>query len=121
MEQFLYHYKANVLSVRDGDTFVVDVDLGFQAWLHGKAVRVVGCDAFELRKTGGDAAKNFTEDVLAQAGNKVILQFCSRFEDNFGRLLARVWVGNKDLAELLKDHGHAVEFTPGNKKEVPPT
>jgi len=40
MERTLYHYKAIVTSVYDGDTCTVDIDLGLSAWIRGEKLRL---------------------------------------------------------------------------------
>ncbi|MFK7785354.1 MAG: thermonuclease family protein [Crocinitomicaceae bacterium] len=54
MNDFLYHYKARVLSVYDGDTARVAIDLGFGIeWKgsdgRGLSIRLFGLDAPEIR------------------------------------------------------------------------
>jgi hypothetical protein len=34
----LYFYRANVVSVYDGDTITADIDLGMKIWLRGEKI-----------------------------------------------------------------------------------
>lgn len=49
MDKVLYHYKAKVVSVYDGDTFTVDIDLGLHTWINGEKIRLNRINAPELR------------------------------------------------------------------------
>lgn len=50
----LYHYAAQVVSVYDGDTITVDIDLGLEVWLKGQKIRLLNIDTPEVR--GGRTA-----------------------------------------------------------------
>ena len=45
----MYHYKAKLLRVVDGDTIDVDIDLGFDVWLRKQRIRLAGIDTPESR------------------------------------------------------------------------
>lgn len=45
----MYEYKATVGRVIDGDTIIVDIDLGFHLTQHGMAIRLAGLDTPEIR------------------------------------------------------------------------
>ena len=38
LRQSLYHYRATVIAVHDGDTITVDLDLGFHVWKRGERI-----------------------------------------------------------------------------------
>lgn len=44
----MYEYKAQVVSVYDGDTLTVDIDLGFEVWLRKQKIRLAGIDTPEI-------------------------------------------------------------------------
>lgn len=48
-EQHLWTYNAQVVSIYDGDTIRLDVDLGFSQRSMGVAIRLAGLDAPEIR------------------------------------------------------------------------
>ena len=61
-EASLYHYRAVVTDVYDGDTVTVDVDLGFHVWVHGEKIRLAHIDAPERKgatKAEGLASGDF--------------------------------------------------------------
>ena len=43
----MYEYRCKVIRVIDGDTVDVDIDLGFQVWIRGERVRIMGIDTPE--------------------------------------------------------------------------
>jgi micrococcal nuclease len=49
MEHKLYHYKARVVDVYDGDTCTVDIDLGLSTWIHGEKLRLYRINAPEVK------------------------------------------------------------------------
>ena len=44
----MYEYKAQVVSVYDGETLTVDIDLGFEVWLRKQKIRLAGIDTPEI-------------------------------------------------------------------------
>ena len=55
LHRCLFHYRAIVTAVHDGDTCTVDIDLGLSLWVRGAKVRLARIGAPEL--TGRSAAK----------------------------------------------------------------
>ena len=113
-ENSLYHYRAVVTDVHDGDTITVDLDLGFHVWVRGEKIRLAGIDAPELHgdtKSQGEAAGNFLRD---QVLNKtVIIQTLktpngSDKQEKFGRYLGVIWLDGVNVNDLLVSKGHAV-------------
>ena len=49
MKDKLYHYRAKVASVYDGDTIRVDIDLGLKSWIKDEKIRLNRINAPELR------------------------------------------------------------------------
>ena len=45
----LYHYRAVVISVYDGDTCRMDIDLGLDIWQKNEKIRLVRINTPELR------------------------------------------------------------------------
>jgi hypothetical protein len=94
-----YTYSASVVRVIDGDTVVLDVDLGFGIWLRSQSFRLTGCNAIERSKPGGKEAKaNLIE--LLPVGTAVLLR--SIADDKYGgRYDARLSFGAvADLGRL---------------------
>jgi micrococcal nuclease len=105
-----------VKRVIDGDTIVVDVDLGFSTVLHDEIVRLLDIDTPETRtrneeeKTRGLAAKAFVQSVLPE-GKEVILNTHKDVKGKYGRYLGHVVYRDDegfehDLVKELKERGH---------------
>lgn len=63
----LYHYRAVITEVYDGDTVTADVDLGFSVWVRGERLRLARIDAPEVRgddKDAGFAARDFLRNLI---------------------------------------------------------
>lgn len=119
----LYHYKAEVISVYDGDTVTLMIDQGMKHFARVK-VRLVGINTPEIRTTDleekerGYAAKNFLKDLIE--GKTVIVHTVKK--GKFGRWLGVLWLYEEDMAELgqsLNDlmiqEGHAVAYDGGKR------
>lgn len=111
----LYHYEADVLSVKDGDTIVVKLLGGFFWWENPKAtIRLYGINCHEtklifgttqLEKEAGLLAKSYVENLLL--GKRVVIHSKSAKLDAFGRILAVVYVDELNLNEDLLEKGYA--------------
>lgn len=112
-----YVYPAIVVRVIDGDTLVVDIDVGFKTWMRGCHVRLLGIDCPEIHgetKEAGLCAKRFVEANVGP-GTRLLVQ--SDKMDSFGRILATVWVeglhggDGKTLNDTLLELGYAAPMT----------
>jgi micrococcal nuclease len=97
-DQFnVYLYNAEVIKVVDGDTFKINIDLGFEVQIGPKSVRLYGVNTPESRtknleeKKMGLAAKEFTDQWIKKANNKVKIETILDKNEKYGRILARVW------------------------------
>ena len=95
---------GTVASVVDGDTVLLDT---------GLVVRLVGMQApkLALDRPGhedwplGEAARTALSDMAL--GHKVVLRYGGERLDRYGRTLARIEIGGKDLGEVLIGEGLA--------------
>ena len=119
----MYQYKCELLRVVDGDTFDVNIDLGFSVKLCKQRIRLMGIDTWESRtrnkeeKVKGLAAKAFTKDLLENSDEgKFLLK--SHGVGKYGRVLGELFVKGHDTSvnELLKENGHASAYYGGKKK-----
>lgn len=120
-QQKLFHYKATVDRVVDGDTIDVTLDLGFDISYRGR-VRFHGINAPESRtrdaveKQAGLAAKRYVEDWVSGLENRVIIQTSLDDRGKFGRILGRIL---NDEGECLNDEmislGHATPYDGGKR------
>jgi micrococcal nuclease len=89
-------YNAEVKKIVDGDTFDILIDLGFDTFRKGR-VRLYGVNTPESRTTNleekklGLAAKEFTDQWITAAGNKIKIETILDKNEKYGRILARVW------------------------------
>ena len=108
----LYEYRAEVVSVYDGDTITVNVDLGFATWLREEKIRLHGINAPEVRgpeRPEGLKARDWLREKLK--GRKILLRTVRDRKGKFGRYLATVFVkeGNAwvNVNRALIEAGHA--------------
>jgi micrococcal nuclease len=98
-----YCYDAVVIRVIDGDTLVVDIDLGLRVWARGQHVRLLGINMPERVTTLGILATSQLGDLVY--ARTVLLRTVKDRDDKYGRLLATVWVGetnvNKEMERWL--------------------
>jgi len=122
-----YEYNATVKKIIDGDTIVVDIDLGFNVVLGNQTVRLLGVDAPEsktsnrIEKIFGILAKDEVKNFLDECKNSVIIQtYLEEGDDKFGRILAQVYDPKNKLS--LNDHlvseGYAVAYSGKNKSLI---
>ncbi len=120
----LYHYKAEVISVYDGDTVTLMIDQGMKHFARVK-VRLIGINTPEIRtkdldeKKRGYEAKEYLKSRIE--GKTVIIHTVKK--GKFGRWLGLLWVFEEDmqtLGESLNDEmirvGHAKSYFGGARK-----
>lgn len=104
----LYFYRATVKRIIDGDTIVIDWDLGAHIWLHDVPVRLLDIDAPEVRgpsRPAGVAARDWLRERLP-VGSEIHIHTVK--DDSFGRYLAKIWHEGSLVNEELVQAGHAV-------------
>ncbi len=99
-EKNLFTFKAYIERVVDGDTLVVQVDLGFSLWTR-QYLRLRGIDCPELDTPEGKKAKKFVERELETAPYVII---SSTKSDKYDRYLADVFY-TKNGNELFLNNG----------------
>lgn len=89
----LYHYRAIVVNVYDGDTINVNIDLGLSTWINNEKIRLARINAPEIKgkeRAKGIKSRDFLKDLLLN--KKVIIQTIKDRKEKFGRYLAEVWL-----------------------------
>ena len=110
-EDYLYHYRAHVTKVYDGDTVTVDLQLGCDVVLKGQKIRLYGINTPEMRgddKIAGKAARDFLREKVLD--KKITVKTLKDKSGKYGRLLGILFIDDIDLNELLITEGHAVEY-----------
>lgn len=105
----LYHYRAVITEVYDGDTVTADVDLGFSVWVRGERLRLARIDAPEVRgadKDAGFAARDFLRDLILD--KPIIVQTIRDRKGKYGRYIAELWLDGESVNDRLVAEGHAV-------------
>tara|TARA_E500000318_G_scaffold105508_1_gene112488 strand:+ start:600 stop:956 length:357 start_codon:yes stop_codon:yes gene_type:complete len=116
----MYHYKAVLVRVIDGDTIDVDIDLGFDVWLKKQRIRLAGIDSPECR------TRNKFEKALGLAAKERLIELCSAEmqieslgKGKYGRILGIPKTADgTSMCQILIDEGHAVEYWGGKKVKV---
>jgi micrococcal nuclease len=105
----MYEYNCKIVRVIDGDSIIIDIDLGFSHWIHGERIRLYGIDTPECRtrdaeeKAAGLLAKEFVEETL-HVGETYTLT--TKEKGKFGRYLGVIMLSDKTSinAALVSEH-----------------
>jgi micrococcal nuclease len=111
----MYTYKAAVIDVTDGDTIVVDIDLGFGVWLRKQSIRMAKINAPELRGATIEAGNRSKEFLKGLVLNKwVTIRTEKDSKEKYGRWLATIFLEeDKNLIDVnakMIAEKHAVKF-----------
>jgi len=114
----MYIYRAKVISVYDGDTCRVDIDMGFNLWVRNQSIRWNGINTPEItgsERPDGLVSKQFIADMILD--KEVIIQTYKA--GKYGRWLGTFWLPYQypdeltwehSINQLLIDEGLAVEY-----------
>jgi micrococcal nuclease len=115
----MYEYRATVVSVVDGDTVKLDIDLGFNVTLHGTSVRLMGINAPETTTAEGRVAKTYLTELIPP-GTSLVLKSYKDKTEKYGRILGTLLIneslghkiaGGSINTEMLSK-GYAVSYMP---------
>lgn len=105
----MYHYRAKVLELIDGDTLAIEIDLGFRTRID-RTVRVFGFNAPEIRgpeRERGLAAKAYAIQQVPVGSFVEVRSFKPDGGDKYGRYLANVTLEDgRDFALMMVQAGH---------------
>ncbi len=93
MEKALYHYKAKVVSVYDGDTCTVDIDLGLHIWNKGEKIRLNRINAPEIRgkeKIKGIKSRDYLKSIILE--REIYIETIKDKKEKYGRYLGEIWL-----------------------------
>lgn len=110
LDNKLYHYRATVLKVVDGDTVDLLIDLGLFVKIK-RRVRLLGVDCPEKfgakASEAGTRAREFTASLLPEGATVFVRTYLDE-GDKYGRLLADVTtLAGKNASKELLAAGHA--------------
>ncbi len=114
MELQLYTYKARVVSVYDGDTCSIDIDLGLHTWIHEEKIRLNRINAPEIRgseREQGIPSRDYLRSLVLD--QEIILQTIKDEKEKYGRYLGELWLMNENgeyfnVNDKLVADGYAV-------------
>ena len=109
----MYEYSATVLSVHDGDTMTVDVDLGFGIHAVHK-LRLANVNAPELDTAAGkDALAWVKQWVATNPGPYILRTKKGRETEKYGRYIGTLISPSQRILNLdLLAAGQAVSYNP---------
>lgn len=111
----MYEYNAVITNVVDGDTFDLDIDLGFHIWIRER-VRLLNIDCPEKNARNGQDEKRAGLYVTEWAkrelsGRKVVITtFKTLRTDSFGRWLVNMYVDLDNSLAPIDDTYNARGF-----------
>jgi micrococcal nuclease len=110
MERYLWHYRARIERVIDGDTVLCTLDVGFHTYQQER-VRLLGVNTPEVvgaQKAAGLTAKALVVAWVAQFDGPWPFLIRTEKTDSFGRYLAEVWslATGASLTDYLRAQGY---------------
>jgi len=115
----IYYYSAKVLRVIDGDTIVLNIDLGFNVTIK-ETIRLYGINTPELRsknkneKTKAKIAKDYILKQFKINDNEIEIETLKDKKGKYGRMLGIIHIKDKfgnwiNLNHELIKNGMAVK------------
>ena len=108
----MYHYKATLNRIIDGDTIDVNIDLGFDVKIKQR-VRLYGINTPEVRtkdlkeKEKGIEATEYLKKILPRT---FIIQTILNKRGKYGRVLGIIWVKEENINERMVNEGYATKY-----------
>lgn len=103
----MFGFSAKVVKVSDGDTISVLTEDKKQI-----RIRLYGIDAPELKQPFGKSSRIFLSDIIA--GKFVNIK--QEGKDKYGRILATIYLKDKDINAYIVDNGYAWAFEKYSKR-----
>ena len=101
-----YTYKATVVSVYDGDTMRVNIDMGFGILNKGEtgkgvSLRLFGINAPEVRGESKETGK-FVRDFVRNKvlGKDIVIETIRDTKGKYGRYLAKIYYKNSENEQV---------------------
>ena len=108
----MYEYNAKVVSIYDGDTMRVDVDLGCGITILNKSVRLFGINTPEVRgeeREQGLIVRDWLRTTMPE-GTVFILKTHKDMTGKYGRLLGTIIHDGIDINQHMLEAGMAVKY-----------
>jgi len=100
----MYDYLAGVVSVHDGDTLRLNIDLGFKVHNEDMDIRLFGVDAPELKRPDrlGEHSRDALKKWLVDHPGPWVVTTIKDHSEKYGRYLIRTFTA-ADKHELIAD------------------
>lgn len=110
-----YVRRAKVIGITDGDTVILNTDLGCEIHVTMKC-RLSGINAPEKNTQSGKDAKIFLESLLS-GHDEIVIKTYKDEKEKYGRYLAVLYVPDSPVSinQMMIDAGHAKEYN-GEKR-----
>ena len=109
-----YTYAVQLVRIIDGDTVVLDIDLGCKMWLKDEHCRLSGINTPELHGEEREEGYRSLAGLQYLIDGKEILIRMSKDKrtlkdkkGKFGRWLVELWVDGRSVNDQLVDGGYA--------------
>lgn len=109
-EEKRYWYSCSVVSVYDGDTMRIDIDLGFNTWLRNIPIRLARINAPEIRGSErelGIEARDFLRNLVESASDVLVH---TKEKGKYGRWIAEVIVDGANVSDMMILKGQAEAY-----------
>jgi micrococcal nuclease len=106
----MYVYKAEILSVYDGDTCTAKVSLGFNISIEIK-IRLYGINAPEVRganKLEGIQSRDHLRSMILM--KNVIIKTYKDKTEKYGRWLAEIFLDDMNINQTMVEDGYAKDY-----------
>lgn len=104
-----YTYNAKVVSVYDGDTITVDIDLGLKTFIKGEKIRLFGINAPEVRgesRAMGIISRDWLRAKIL--GKNIILKTIKDKKGKYGRYIGDIYIDGVNINTEIVSQGFAV-------------
>ena len=113
----MYEYKATVVRVKDGDTLVLDIDLGFNIIYKQQVIRLARINCPETSSEEGLKVKEIVTNLLLN--KTVIINSIKDEKDKYGRYLAEVNLADLgNINDYLLNNNYAVKYGSNQQKAL---
>jgi len=122
----MFIYKCKINKILDGDTVLVDIDLGFNVVLSNQKIRLAGIDTPESRTSNKEekergtlSKKRLSEKLPLGSYQKIQTLKSENVDDKFGRILGVfIMEDGNSLNQWMIDNNYAVLYQGENKELV---
>lgn len=109
IDGYRWSVPARVVRVIDGDTIVLELDLGWRVGRPGEHLRIDGLACAERGTQEGKAAKVFAQRILPEG--KIVTVRSSPQRPTFERTVGSITVDGHDYAAIMIENGHGKAVT----------